>query len=344
MSNGLSTIEPRHNFESMAQIAEVVAKSGLFGRMTEPQVLTLMMLCESEGIHPIKALQLYDIIDGKPALKAVALLARFLESGGSVDWHEQSNDAAEATFTHPKTCPKGVTVRYTMDDAKLAALAHKDNWKKNPADMLVARVCSRGAKRANPACILGMELPESDEPPPAVEVQARASLVEKLGKRLESPKESHPPVAETAAALKSSGIGAPKEVETGPVRLDHPIGKPREPESEWGKVIAAATLDYNQALAKLAEENPSNVSLRTAMKVQQVINGVLKAFVAEGLDEDSLKTDGKRDAAKVRKCLDDLWENDQEDVEGAVGKYLGAKMTELMGPAPVVAQGELASA
>jgi hypothetical protein len=328
MSAGLATIEPRHNFESMSQIAEVVSKSGLFGRMTETQVLTLMMLCESEGIHPIKALQLYDIIEGKPSLKAVALLARFLESGGQVEWHEQSNTAAEATFMHPKTCPKGVTVRYTIEDAKLAALANKDNWKKNPADMLVARVCSRGAKRANPACILGMDLPEADEPPPVIETTARASLVEHLAGRRESPKESHPPVAETAAALKDAPKPEP----------------PREPESEWGKMIAGAVLEFNRALGELAEAYPCNLALRKAMTTQQAVNGVVKALVAEGLSEDALKTDGKRDAAKVRRALDDIWANDSEHLEGVAAKYLGAKMTELMGPAVAPAQAELAMA
>jgi hypothetical protein len=331
MSNGLAVLEPRHDFQSMTKIAAVVAQSGLFGRMTEPQVLTLMMLCESEGIHPIKALQLYDIIEGKPALKAVALLARFLESGGQVDWHEQSNTAAEATFTHPKTCPNGVRVRYTIEDAKLACLTHKDNWKKNPADMLVARVCSRGAKRANPACILGMDLPESDDLPPAIEVQARASLVEKLGKRLESPKESHPPVAETAAELKS----APE-----------PEKPAKEPETELGKTIADAVLAMNQALSELANQNPSNLKLREAFRVPQVMNGVINGYIAAGtVDENAVKNEkGKRDGKKVADVLQSLWTEDAGDVEAAVAKYLGGKMTELMGPATTVTQGELAVA
>ncbi len=346
MSNGLATrttteIQPRFGWEEMSQIAGVAAKSGLF-KMTESQILTLMLLCQSEGIHPIKAVQLYDIVDGRPAMKAVAMLARFLESGGSVEWHEQSVNAAEATFTHPRTCPTGVRVKYTMDDAKLAALAHKDNWKKNPADMLVARCCSRGTRRANPACILGMDLPEQDEAPPVIEVKARESLVEKLASRRESPKESHPPVAETAREMaKVLNTDSPPQGFT-PERsvvAQAPPVQSQEPSSEWGKMIAGAVLEHNQALNALAEANPSNLALRgtKAMTAQQCINGVIKAFVADGLDEEALKTNGKRDAAKVRACLDDLWEQDFEQVEAVVAKYLGSKLTEAMDK-PVAAE------
>lgn len=334
MSTGLATIEPRFGFNEMVQISEVASKSGLF-KMTPPQILTLMMLCESEGLHPIKALQLYDIIDGRPALKAVALLARFLESGGSVDWLEQSATAAEATFTHSKTCPKGVTVRYTLDDAKVACLLHKDNWKKNPADMLVARVCSRGAKRANPACILGMDLPEAEEVATAVETTARTSLVTHLASRRESPKESHPAVAETAAELRK----APE--------VEKPAPAPAEPATAWGKVITDATLHTNQAIAQLAEENPANVGLRSAaIKPQQVINGVLSEFVGRGVIEETRLTNsrGKRDNAMCAATMSSLWDEDSGDVEAAIAKYLTGKIEALMKPAAAPAQGELAMA
>ena len=327
MSNSIALrsqteIQPRFNFEEMTSIAKVVSESGLFGRLTQPQVLTLMMLCEAEGIHPVKALQLYDIIDGKPTPKAVALLARFMESGGSVEWHEQGKTAAEATFTHPKTCPTGVRVRYTIEDAQCAGLAHKDNWKKNPADMLVARVCSRGVKRANPACILGMDIPEADEQPSPIETTARSALVDTLSKRRERP-EVGTRVADTVAELKAA--------ETPPVETPKPAA---EPQTEWGKVIAEATLDANKALADMAEQNPENLELRKPLKVPQVVNGVVKAYVEAGtLTDDALRTDGKRDARKVAAAIQALWDEDREEVEAAIARYLGGKLTEAMGPA-----------
>jgi hypothetical protein len=319
MSTGIARIEQRHTFDEMVSISDVAAKSGLF-KMTQPQVLTLMMLCESEGLHPIKALQLYDIIDGRPSLKAVALLARFLESGGSVEWHEQSKTVAEATFTHPQTCPKGVKVRYTLEDAQCAGLAHKDNWKKNPADMLVARVCSRGAKRANPACILGMDLPESDEQPAAIETTARASLVDKLAARRERPESDPKRVAETVIEIKAHEAR-------------------QEPQSEWGQMIADTALEANKAIAELAEQNPGRMELRKALTPQQVINGVIKRYVAsDAIQEDALKTNGKRDPQKVADAMAFFWRDDREELEGAVAKYVGDKITEMMGqPEPAVA-------
>lgn len=315
MSTGLSRIEPRFAFDEMVQMSEVAAKSGLF-KMTPTQVLTLMMLCESEGLHPIKALQLYDIIDGRPSLKAVALLARFLESGGSVDWHEQSMGAAEGTFTHAKTCPNGVRVRYTMEDATRAGLAHKDNWKKNPADMLVARVCSRGVRRANPAAILGLALPESDDPPEPVTVVQHKSLVDKLNGRREKPQETHQAPAAVAAELKS-----------------HQAEADRAPATEYGAKIAEAVLDFNQELSRLADANQDNLKLRVALKVPQVINAVINDYVERGVVSKEAITNeaGKRDYTKLGPIIANLWDEDSDEVEAAVGRYLGHKMTELMG-------------
>src|SRR5690606_39073208 len=45
---------------------------------------------------------------------------------------------------------------YTIDQAKTAGLAGKDNWRKNPGDMLVARATTRAIKRHAPAVLLGL--------------------------------------------------------------------------------------------------------------------------------------------------------------------------------------------
>jgi len=325
----MTEIQPRYELGQLQEIAEQVAKSGLF-KMTAPQVLTLMLLAESEGIHPMKAMMRYHIIEGKPSMRADAMQAEFQRAGGRIEWTKDTTEECEAVFYHDTQCPNGKTVSFSMKDAERAGLATRPIWKSHPRPLMRARVVTNGIRMILPGVIMGIySEDEAEDAPAPIETQARASLVERLGKRLESPKESHPPVAETAAELKQ----APE-----------PEKPAREPESAWGKMIAGAVLEFNQALAELAEANPSNLALRKGMSPQQAINGVVKALVAEGLQETALQTNGKRDAAKVRAMLDDIWENDSEHLEGVTAKYLGGKMTELMGPPAPVAQGELAMA
>ena len=79
----MSNIIPYNEMEKMAL---ATAKSGLFGLKSQEQALTLMMIAQSEDIHPIRAVMEYDIIGGKPALKATTVLSRFQQSGGTIEW------------------------------------------------------------------------------------------------------------------------------------------------------------------------------------------------------------------------------------------------------------------
>lgn len=64
------------NLGEASRIAEYIAESGLFGCKTKEQAFALMLLADAEGLHPAAAARDYHIIDGKPSLKADAMLAR----------------------------------------------------------------------------------------------------------------------------------------------------------------------------------------------------------------------------------------------------------------------------
>jgi hypothetical protein len=70
-------------FEEMKGMADAIAKSKLFGMQTPEQVLALMAIAQAEGLHPAMAARDYHIIQGRPALKADAMLARFQSAGGT---------------------------------------------------------------------------------------------------------------------------------------------------------------------------------------------------------------------------------------------------------------------
>ena len=88
-------------FEEMKGMADAIAKSKLFGMQTPEQVLALMAIAQAEGLHPAMAARDYHIIQGRPALKADAMLARFQNAGGKVDWKSYTDEKVTGIFSHP---------------------------------------------------------------------------------------------------------------------------------------------------------------------------------------------------------------------------------------------------
>jgi hypothetical protein len=148
------------SFNDIRQMSAAMGKDKLFGK-TADQLLPLMLIAQAEGLHPAIAAMEYDIIQGKPAIKSQAALARFVSAavGGKVEWVERTDIKCKAIFYHP-ACVKPVTVEWTIEKAKRMGLADKDNWKKQPGIMLQWRVVAEGVRLCFPACLSRMYLVE----------------------------------------------------------------------------------------------------------------------------------------------------------------------------------------
>lgn len=144
-------------FSELQQMAATMAKSGMFGKTPE-QMLSLMMIAQAENLHPALAAMEYDIIQGRPALKGQAALARFQQAGGRIDWITRTDAEAKAKFTHPQGGE--LIVSWTMDRARKMGLDGKDNWKKQPGVMLSWRCVAEGVRAIFPACLNRMYLAE----------------------------------------------------------------------------------------------------------------------------------------------------------------------------------------
>lgn len=144
--------------EAMERMAQAVAASKLFGVTNVEQALALMLVAQAEGLHPATAARDYHIIQGRPSLKADAMLARYINSGGKVEWHDHTDTKVAATFTHP--AGGSLKIEWDMERARKAGLDGKDMWKKYPRQMLRARVISEGIRATNPAVATGIYTPE----------------------------------------------------------------------------------------------------------------------------------------------------------------------------------------
>ena len=151
----MSNLIPIDEIEKMAV---AVSKSNLFGMKTPEQAMALMLLCQAEGLHPAIAVRDYHLIQGRPALKADAMLARFQQAGGSVNWKEYTNDKVTGLFSHPSG--GSLEVSWSLAQAKAIGIANKDNWKNYPRAMLRARVISEGIRSVYPGCVVGVYTPE----------------------------------------------------------------------------------------------------------------------------------------------------------------------------------------
>ena len=138
----------------MQVMAESIVKSNFYGFKTKEQVMAVMLVAQAEGKHPATVVQEYDIIQGRPALKSQALLARFQMAGGKVEWQEVSAKRCCGTFSHP--LGGSLTIEWTIEMARQAGLVRDNSgWTKFPEDMLSARVISRAVRKVYPGCILG---------------------------------------------------------------------------------------------------------------------------------------------------------------------------------------------
>jgi hypothetical protein len=156
----------------MQQMAKIGVESNFFGIKKPTEAMALMLIAQAEGKHPATVFSQYHVIQGRPALKADAMLARFQQAGGSVQWTERTDKSCAATFAHPQggKCD----IRWTLDDAKRAGLLNgKSNWNQYPRQMLSARVVSEGVRAVFPGVLGGFYTPEEVsqfEPAPAAPV------------------------------------------------------------------------------------------------------------------------------------------------------------------------------
>ena len=120
--------------DQIERMALAVAKSGLFGVKTPDQAMALMLVAQAEGMHPAIAARDYHVINGRPTLRADAMLARFQQAGGKVEWGEYTDQRVVGTFAHPQG--GSVRIEWTTKMAQDAGLTRNPTWKSYPRQML----------------------------------------------------------------------------------------------------------------------------------------------------------------------------------------------------------------
>lgn len=265
-NNQLMAAMPLSDVEKMAV---AIAKSGLFGVKTPDQALALMLVSQAEGMHPASAAKDYHIIQGRPCLKADAMLARFQASGGSVRWNCYNDQKVEAVLTHPQGGT--VTVDWTIERAKNAGLTGKDTWRQYPRQMLRARVLSEGIRTVFPAVCSGTYTPEEvadfdAEPPrnitPAVEPEKPKKATQK------SKPEQTPQDAEI---VQPDPVSAPEKVEPAANSAADVAAKIKKARALFAAQGIKSLEDFRAAILNILGREVEGLTALNAAELDQVI-------------------------------------------------------------------------
>jgi hypothetical protein len=139
-------------------MAAAVAKSNLFGINKPEQALALMLVAQAEGRHPAIVARDYHIIEGKPSLTADAMLSRFLERGGRVEWTEYTDERVTGVFTPAGQSP--LAVSWDTERARRAGLLGRKTWQKYPRQMRRGRVVTEAVRTVDPGALSGTYTPD----------------------------------------------------------------------------------------------------------------------------------------------------------------------------------------
>lgn len=130
----------------MERVAKACAASGYYRDAKDmTQALVKMLAGREMGVGPIQALGAIHIVEGKPTAGA-SLIAANVKRSGRYDYRVKLRSDIECVlewFEHGK--PVGES-SFSIEDAKRAGLANKNNWKSYPRAMLFARALTEGVR------------------------------------------------------------------------------------------------------------------------------------------------------------------------------------------------------
>lgn len=125
------------------------------GLKTPESVMAAILFGSELGLGPMQALQNIHVVEGKTACSAELMRAMVARAGHKIEALEQTNTIVTLKGTRADNGVETV-VSWTIDDARTAGLLGKDNWKKYPRGMLLARATSELCRLLFPDIVLGL--------------------------------------------------------------------------------------------------------------------------------------------------------------------------------------------
>jgi hypothetical protein len=188
------------------ELAEIIANTefvpkGLRGN--QPAILAAILYGHEVGLEPMQSLAKVAVIDGRPSLAAEAQRALILAAGHEM-WVEETSVTRATVAGRRRDSKQTQRVTWTLDDAKRARIAGKQNWQTYPRQMLVARASAELARNIFADVIGGMaaseELEDADPDAGTFEPEPEAKTTTRRRRRptaATAARETPPPAAPT---------------------------------------------------------------------------------------------------------------------------------------------------
>jgi len=245
------------NINEAMQLSEILAQSDIVPKtfIGKPNNVFVAISWGIEiGLSPMQSLQNIAVINGNPSLWGDASIALVRGSGLLQSIKETQNDAG-ATCVIQRVGEDPHTYTFTREDARIAGLLTKDNYKKYPKRMFQMRARSFALRDVFPDVLKGLRLAEEEED--AIETEV---VVPKPTQ--EEPAEVRDPLQDTAKKNKETVTEAEVIEEQKPVvtvKAIQTLYVQAEPQKQAkiGEVMAARDGWKNYSsddLAKLYEE------------------------------------------------------------------------------------------
>ncbi len=194
------TFEPNTADEAFALATRLVASKLLPKAVTSPEAAFAIILAGRElGVSALASMRSIHFVDGKTILASDLMLALAKRSEHCEYFRLVESTSERATFeTHRRGEPEPTPLTYTMEDAKLAQLAGKDNYRKHPAAMMRARCIGALCRLVYPDLFLGIyaegeiDEPHALPPAPRQRVTVTATKIEKEPQKVDKAAEQKP--------------------------------------------------------------------------------------------------------------------------------------------------------
>lgn len=118
-------------------------------------VLACILAGHEAGVSPMQALSKIHIIEGRPAMASELMRALVLQHGHELNYAEVSTTSVTAEGKR-RGSERWTRVTWTMDDAKRGGLDGKQNWRRWPRAMLIARATAELCRMIFPDVLAGI--------------------------------------------------------------------------------------------------------------------------------------------------------------------------------------------
>ena len=145
------------NFRAIQYAAKLMMKSGCFADIKGPggqaideevaiaKAVVKIAIGRDYGFSCAESMQYIELIQGRPSIAAHARAAKMKAAGYSWRFVKFDATVCNLVVSNPKGVELGDSV-FTMEDARRMNLAAKDNWIKNPRNMLYCRAISNAQR------------------------------------------------------------------------------------------------------------------------------------------------------------------------------------------------------